>query len=282
MKLLRFGEPGAEKPGLLGPNGEIRDLSSHIEDIGGEVLSPEGLDRLRQIDIATLATVDGQTRLGPPVAGIPNLIAIGLNYADHAREAGMEIPNEPVIFSKSTSCICGPNDDVVMPHGSKKTDWEAEIAFIMGTRAKNVDKEHGLDYVAGYSICNDVSQRDWQLESTGQWIKGKSHETYGPLGPWLVTRDEIPDPQALDIFLEVNGERMQSSNTRQMIFPIAELVSILSKFMTLLPGDVVITGTPPGVGLGMKPPRFLKSGDEMRVVVQGLGEQRQKVAEAAA
>ncbi len=282
MKLLRFGAPGAEKPGLLGPNGEIRDLSSHIEDIGGDVLSPEGLDRLRRIDIATLATVDGRPRLGPPVANIPNLIAIGLNYADHAREAGMEIPSEPVIFSKSTSCISGPNDDVAMPHGSKKTDWEAEIAFIMGTRAKNVAKENGLDYVAGYSICNDVSQRDWQLETTGQWIKGKSHETYGPLGPWLVTKDEVPDPQALDIFLEVNGERMQSSNTRQMIFPIAELVSVISKFMTLLPGDVVITGTPPGVGLGKKPPRFLKSGDEMRVVVEGLGEQRQKVVEAAA
>ncbi|MGI9388128.1 MAG: fumarylacetoacetate hydrolase family protein, partial [Methyloligellaceae bacterium] len=236
MKLLRFGERGAERPGLVGPSGEIRDLSPHIDDISGDVLGAEGLQRIRQIEIDALSVVEGQPRLGPPVADIPNLIAIGLNYADHAREAGMEIPEEPVIFSKSTSCISGPNDDVVMPHGSRRTDWEVEIAFVMGSRAKNVTKENALSHVAGYCICNDVSQRDWQLESTGQWIKGKSHETFGPLGPWLVTIDEIPDPQALDIFLEVNGERMQSSNTNQMIFPIVELVSIVSTFMTLLPG----------------------------------------------
>jgi len=281
MKLLRYGPPGHEKPGLLGPNGEIRDLSPHVEDIGGDVLSSEGLRKLQHIDITSLAVVEGHPRLGPPVGHVPNFIAIGLNYADHAKEASMEIPNEPVLFSKSTSCISGPNDDVVIPAGSRHSDWEAEIAFVIGTRTQHVSVQNALDHVAGYCVCNDVSQRNWQLETTGQWIKGKSYQTFGPIGPWLVTIDEIPDPQSLDIFLEVNGERMQSSNTSQMIFPIAELVSIVSNFMTLLPGDVVTTGTPPGVGLGMKPQRFLKPGDEMRLGVQGLGEQRQKVVEAS-
>ena len=277
MKLLRYGPAGSEKPGLVGPGGEIRSLTGIVDDISGDVLSDEGLEKLRALDPATLPIVEGEPRLGPPVAGVQKLIAIGLNYSDHAKEAGMPIPDEPIIFNKAVSSLSGPNDDIVFPPGAFKADWEVELAFIIGRKARLVSETGALAHIAGYAICNDISERAYQLESTGDWMKGKSQDTWGPVGPWLVTRDEVRDPQALGIWLEVNGERMQSGNTETMIFPIQELVSYVSKFLTLYPGDIVTTGTPPGVGMGMDPQRWLKDGDIITLGLDGLGEQRQKV-----
>ncbi|HEX2256995.1 MAG TPA: fumarylacetoacetate hydrolase family protein [Afifellaceae bacterium] len=277
MKLVRFGDKGSEKPGILDDDGAIRDASGEVDDYRPETIGPELLDRLRRLDPAALPRVDAGVRLGAPIARTGHFIAIGLNYEDHAREAGMAIPNEPIIFSKAPSSLNGPNDDVILPPNSEKGDWELELGIVIGRRASYVDKGESLDHVFGYCIANDVSERALQLEGTGQWIKGKSCETFGPLGPWLVTPDEIPDPQNLDMWLDVDGERMQTGNTRTMIFPCAELVAFCSKVMVLEPGDVIITGTPPGVGLGRKPPRFLKPGETMHLWIDGLGEQRQKV-----
>lgn len=279
MKLVRYGRPGKEKPGMLDADGNIRDLSDRIADITPDQLSPKPLDRLAKINPARLPMVKGKPRLGPPVAGVGNFVCIGLNYTDHAEEVGLAIPTEPVIFSKHTSSICGPNDDVVLPKGSVKTDWEVEIGFVIGIEAKNVSKARALDHVAGYFLANDVSERQNQIERGGQWVKGKSHDTYGPIGPWLVTKDEIPNPQKLKIWLDLNGERMQDGTTKNMIFPIREIVAYVSQFMTLKPGDIVITGTPAGVGLGMKPPKFVKPGDVMELGIEGLGTQRQKVVQ---
>ncbi|OEJ67914.1 fumarylacetoacetate hydrolase family protein [Magnetovibrio blakemorei] len=277
MKLLRYGPLGQEKPGLLDGDGNIRDLSTRVPDLSGEVLSDAGLARLAALDVGTLPIVEGAPRIGACVAGVGKFMAIGLNFSDHAKETGMAEPKEPVLFTKHTSCLSGPNDDVVLPRGSIKADWEVELGVIIGTRAKYVTQAHALDHVAGFCVVNDVSERAFQLESTGQWVKGKSCDTFGPIGPWLVTRDEISDPQALDLWLDVNGERRQRGNTATMIFSVAHIVSYLSNFFTLYPGDVICTGTPPGVGMGMKPQQFLKPGDEMRLGVQGLGEQRQRV-----
>ncbi len=277
MKLLRYGPAGSEKPGLVGPKGEIRSLAGIIDDISGDVLSDEGLAKLKALDTATLPVVEGEPRLGTPVAGVQKLIAIGLNYSDHAKEGGWPIPDEPVIFSKAVSCLSGPYDDIVFPPGAFKADWEVELAFIIGKKASHISESDALSHIAGYTICNDVSERAYQLESTGDWSKGKSHDTWGPVGPWLVTRDEVKDPQTLDIWLEVNAERMQSGNTQTMIFPVMELVSYISKFMTLYPGDIVTTGTPPGVGMGRDPQRWLKHGDTVTLGLSGLGEQRQRV-----
>lgn len=279
MKLLRYGKPGKEKPGMLDADGNIRDLSGKIADFTPDQLSPKALDKLAKINPAKLPLVKGKPRLGPPVAGVGNFVCIGLNYTDHAEEVGLPIPAEPVIFSKHTSSICGPNDDVVLPKGSVKTDWEVEIGFVIGTEAKNVSKARALDHVAGYFVCNDVSERQNQIERGGQWVKGKSHDTYGPIGPWLVTKDEVPNPQKLKLWCDVNGERLQDGTTKNMIFPIKEIVAYVSQFMTLKPGDLVITGTPAGVGLGMKPQRFVKAGDVMELGVEGLGTQRQKVVQ---
>lgn len=277
MKLVRFGEKGSEKPGLVDADGTIRDASGEVEDYRPETLGPELLERLRRLEPSRLPGVDSGVRLGAPIARTGHFIAIGLNYEDHAREAGMPIPNEPIIFSKAPSSLSGPNDDVILPRGSEKGDWELELGIVIGRRASYIERGEANDHIFGYCIANDVSERAFQLEGTGQWIKGKSAETFGPLGPWLVTPDEIPDPQNLDMWLEVSGERMQSGNTRTMIFPCDELVAYCSKLMVLEPGDVIITGTPPGVGLGKKPPRFLKPGDIMHLFIAGLGEQRQKV-----
>lgn len=275
MKLLRYGPPGAEKPGILDGDGNIRDLSGEISDIAGDVLSPGGLAKLAALDLSALPKVEGNTRLGPCVGETGKFMCIGLNYADHAKESGMEIPSEPVLFTKFTSAMCGANDDVIIPRGATKTDWEVELGVIIGTTAKYVSKEDALDYVAGYCVINDVSEREFQLEGTGQWVKGKSSDTFGPTGPWLVTRDEVADVQNLSIWLEVNGEKLQNSNTDQMVYDVAHLVSYLSNFFTLHPGDVISTGTPPGVGLGFKPPRYLKAGDTMRLGIEGMGEQNQ-------
>lgn len=280
MKLVRFGPSGSEKPGIVAADGSIRDLSSVVPDISGEVLSPAGLDRLRGIDPTGLPAAPSDARLGPCVPMPYNFLAIGLNYADHAAETGAPIPKEPVLFNKAPTSISGPNDDIVLLKDSVKTDWEIELAFVIGTEAFNVPEDKALDYIAGYCLCNDVSERFWQTESTGQWVKGKSHPTYGPLGPWLVTTDEIPDPQNLAMQLDVNGTRRQSGSTKTMVFGVAELLSYSSRFMKLIPGDVVTTGTPPGVGLGMKPPLFLKAGDTVDLTIEGLGEQRQKVVTA--
>jgi 2-keto-4-pentenoate hydratase/2-oxohepta-3-ene-1,7-dioic acid hydratase in catechol pathway len=277
MKLLRYGPVGQEKPGLLDADGRIRDLSGVIADLDGQALSPAGLAKLADIDLATLPVVTDQQRIGQPVANVGKFLAIGLNYTDHAKEAGMAIPTEPVVFMKAISCLCGPNDDVVTPRGSLKLDWEVEIGIVIGTKAQYVSVENALDYVAGYCVVNDVSERHYQLERGGQWDKGKSFDTFGPVGPWLVTKDEVGDVQNLDIWLDVNGERMQTGNTRTMIFDCAKIISYLSECMTLMPGDLIITGTPPGVGLGMKPPRFLKAGDVMTLGIDMLGEQRQQV-----
>ncbi len=280
MKLLRWGEAGAEKPGLLAEDGTIRDLSGVVGDIDGAALSDEGLFQLGRVETAALPVVDPATRLGAPVARVGKLIAVGLNYADHAAEAGMQVPPEPVIFMKATSSICGPNDAVERPHESEKLDWEVELAFVIGTRAKYVPEAAALGHVAGYMICNDVSERAFQAERAGQWVKGKSHDTFAPLGPWLVTREEVADPQALGLWLDVNGAAMQRGTTATMVYGVAFLVSYLSRFMTLEPGDVITTGTPPGVGMGMKPPRFLVPGDVMTLGIEGLGEQRQTVTQA--
>jgi 2,4-diketo-3-deoxy-L-fuconate hydrolase len=277
MKLLRYGPPGQERPGLLDLDGVIRDLSSVIPDIDGEALSQAGLARLASVDIATLPIVRGEPRIGVPVAAVTKFIAIGTNYCDHAIEAKLPIPTEPVVFMKATSCLCGPHDDVVRPKHSTKMDWEVELGLVIGTKAQYVSVEDALDHVAGYCVINDVSERNYQLERGGQWDKGKSFDTFGPVGPYLVTRDEIGNPQALDLWLEVNGQRMQAGNTRTMIFDCARIVSYLSECMTLMPGDVIATGTPPGVGMGMVPPRFLQTGEVMTLGIGGLGEQRQAV-----
>lgn len=278
MKLVRYGAAGAEKPGLVDANGAIRDLSGVISDITGVVLSDESIARLKAIDPNSLPKVDGNPRFGAPVASVGKFIAIGLNYSDHAKESNMPIPKEPVVFSKATSCIMGPNDTVVLPKGSAKGDWEVELAFVIGKTAKNVSEADALDHVAGYMICNDVSEREWQLERGQTWDKGKGFDTFGPIGPYIVTRDEIPDPQNLAMWLDVNGQRMQTGNTNTMIFNIRQLVAYTSFLFTLKPGDIITTGTPPGVGMGMKPNAvFLKVGDVMRVGIDGLGEQRQEV-----
>lgn len=275
MKLLRFGPAGSEKPGILDADGNVRDLSAALGDIGGAILSDEGLQRLRDMDPADLPKVEGDVRYGPCVAGTGKFICIGLNYADHAAESGLKVPPEPVIFMKATSAIVGPNDDVIIPRGSEKTDWEVELGVVIGTRAKYVSEADALRHVAGYCVVNDVSERAFQAERAGQWTKGKSCDAFGPIGPWLVTRDEVPDPQNLRMWLTVNGESRQDGSTSTMVYGVAHLVSYLSQFMSLMPGDVISTGTPPGVGMGMKPPSYLKPGDVMELGVEGLGAQRQ-------
>jgi 2,4-didehydro-3-deoxy-L-rhamnonate hydrolase len=277
MKLVRFGPAGAEKPGLIDGEGNVRDLSAHVADISGATLAPGNLARLAAIDANTLPRVAAGVRLGAPVAGVRNFIAIGLNYVDHAKETGAAIPSEPIIFSKLANTIVGPNDEVMIPRASSKLDYEVEIAFVVGTRARYVTEDAALGHIAGYCICNDVSERNFQLERGGQWMKGKCAETFGPLGPWLVTRDEVGDVQNLAMSLDVNGERRQTGNTKTMIFSIAHQLHYISQFMVLEPGDVVTTGTPPGVAAGMKPPRWLQPGDVMLLRIAGLGEQRCKV-----
>jgi len=281
MKLLRFGPNGQEKPGLLDATGTLRDLSGIVDDIAGNVLSDAFLAKLREVDPTTLPAVSGQPRIGPCVGRVGKFVCIGLNYADHAAESGLPVPAEPVVFNKWTSAICGPNDDIEIPRGSVKTDWEVELGVVIGKAAKYVDETNALDYVAGYCIVNDVSEREWQIERGGQWDKGKGFDTFGPLGPWLVTRDEVPDPQALDLWLEVDGHRYQNGNTRTMVFGVAQLVAYLSRCMSLQPGDVISTGTPPGVGLGIKPnPVYLKPGQTIRLGIAGLGEQLQRTVSA--
>jgi 2,4-diketo-3-deoxy-L-fuconate hydrolase len=277
MKLVRFGPVGKERPGIFDDQGQIRDLSGVVADIGPEVLSPVGLARLAALDLAALPVVTGLVRYGPPVAVVPKFIAIGLNYSDHAAESGMAAPEEPVIFMKATSCIQGPDDDVVLPPGSVKSDWEVELGVVIGSRASHVALVDALAHVAGYCTVNDLSEREYQLERGGTWDKGKGCDTFGPVGPWLVTADEVGDPQSLDMWLDVNGVRRQTGNTRTMIFAVAEIVSYVSRFMTLLPGDIITTGTPAGVGMGMKPPLYLKPGDTMRLGIERLGEQQQRV-----
>ncbi len=278
MKLVRYGETGKEKPGILDAQGAIRDLSGVVKDIDAAAVSPEGIAKLRSVNVDSLPKVGGNPRLGSPIANVPKLICIGLNYADHAKESNLPIPAEPVVFMKAITAITGPNDDVKLPKGSKKGDWEVELAFVIGKKAQSVSEADALSYVAGYLICNDVSEREWQLEHGSQWSKGKSFDTFAPLGPWFVTADEIKDPQNLAMWLDVNGKRKQTGNTNTMIFGVKKLVSYLSYMCTLTPGDVVSTGTPPGVGMGIKPaPQFLKAGDEMRLGIDGLGEQKQKV-----
>ena len=277
MKLVRFGAPGAEKPGLVDADGTIRDVSAHVSDFDGANLSPAALDKLRKLELKSLPAVPAGVRLGSPVARPSNFIAVGLNYEDHARETNSPIPAEPILFNKLANCIVGPNDDVMMPKGAKKLDWEVELAFVIGTRARYVSEADALKHVAGYAICNDVSERYFQIERGGQWMKGKCFETSGPLGPWLVTSDEAGDVQSLSMWLDVNGKRMQNGSTKTMIFSIQHLVHYISQFMVLEPGDVVTTGTPPGVGLGMKPEVYLNVGDVMKLHIQGLGEQSQKV-----
>ncbi|MBA3771264.1 MAG: fumarylacetoacetate hydrolase family protein [Ramlibacter sp.] len=277
MKLVRYGNPGKEKPGLVDLDGRLRDLSGVVPDIGAAQLGSAGMARLRKANIDKLPVVRGAPRYGCPVAQVGKFIAIGLNYADHAAESGVPIPKEPVVFMKATSCVQGPNDPVMLPRGSVKTDWEVELGVVIGTRARYVPRKDAQAHVAGYCVINDVSEREYQLERGPQWDKGKGCDTFGPIGPWLVTPDEFENVQRLDMWLDVNGKRMQTGNTRTMIFDVAKLVSYVSHFMTLLPGDVITTGTPPGVGLGMKPPTYLKKGDVMTLGIQGLGEQRQVV-----
>ena len=281
MKLLRHGPTGSEKPGMLDAAGTVRDLSGIVPDLAGDALSPAGLARLAALDPATLPPVAPGTRLGPPVAGMRNFVCIGLNYADHAAETGAAIPKEPIVFLKSLGAVQGPDDDVVIPKASVKTDWEVELAVIIGTRAKYVAAHDAMDHVAGYALANDVSEREFQSERGGTWDKGKGCDTFGPLGPWLVTKDEVPDPQNLAMWLEVDGKRMQDGSTRTMIFGVQQLVSYVSHFITLHPGDVISTGTPPGVGLGMKPPVFLRAGQVVRLGIEGLGEQRQRLRDWA-
>ena len=277
MKLLRYGPAGSEKPGLLDASGAIRDLSGHIADIGPAELSPDSLKRLAAIDPASLPKVEGQPRYGAPVTGVGKFIAIGLNYADHAAESGQQVPKEPIIFQKWTTCIQGPDDEVMLPKDSVKSDWEVELGVVVGKTARYVEEADALNHVAGYLTVNDLSEREYQLERGSQWDKGKGCDTFGPIGPWLVTADEVGDPQNLDLFLDLNGKRVQTGNTRTMVFGVANLISYCSRFMTLAPGDIITTGTPPGVGLGMKPPLFLKAGDTMRVGIAKLGEQHQTV-----
>ncbi|WP_312798310.1 ureidoglycolate lyase [Pseudomonas sp.] len=281
MKLLRYGEKGQEKPGLLDAQGQIRDLSGHVDDIAGQAITAEGLATLRNIDPSSLPVVNDSPRLGPCVGRVGKFICIGLNYADHAAESGLDVPKEPVVFNKWTSAICGPNDDVEIPRGSTKTDWEVELGVVIGKAGRYIDEANAMDYVAGYCVINDVSEREWQIERGGTWDKGKGFDTFGPLGPWLVTKDEIADPHALDLWLEVDGKRYQNGNTRTMVFKVPELIAYLSRCMSLQPGDVISTGTPPGVGLGIKPePIYLKPGQEMRLGIAGLGEQKQRTVQA--
>ncbi len=276
MKLVRFGAAGQEKPGLIDSGGQVRDLSGLIPDIVGATLSSTHLDRIRQTDPNTLPLAPSGERLGACVGQVRNFIAIGLNYADHAAETGAAIPAEPIVFNKAPSCIVGAYDDVIIPRKSQKTDWEVELAIVIGEHASYVAANEALEFVAGYCVCNDVSEREYQMERGGTWTKGKGCPTFGPLGPWLVTRDEIPDPQNLSMWLDVNGERVQNGSTKTMIFNVAQIVSYVSHFMILEPGDVITTGTPPGVGMGMKPPRYLKPGDVVSLGIEGLGEQRQR------
>jgi 2-keto-4-pentenoate hydratase/2-oxohepta-3-ene-1,7-dioic acid hydratase in catechol pathway len=277
MKLLRYGPAGREKPGLLDENGQIRDLSGKLNDIDVAALDPQHLSALAMIDTDSLPLVEGNTRLGPPVTGVGKIIAVGINYAAHGEEANMDLPDEPILFSKAVTSLSGPNDPVVMPKGSKKTDWEVELAVVIGRRAQYVSQAEALGVIAGFSIMNDVSEREFQLERDGQWLKGKSFDSFAPLGPWLVTPDEVTDPQNLNLWLEVNGERRQDGNTSDMIFGISQIISTISSYMTLMPGDIIPTGTPPGVGMGRVPPLYLKPGDVMRLGIEGLGEQRQEV-----
>ena len=281
MKLLRYGEPGLERPAILDSEGQLRDLSGVVDDIAGATLLPEGLAHLAKIDLATLPRVEGSPRIGPCVGRVGKMICVGLNYADHAAESGMAVPSEPVLFMKATSAIVGPNDAVEIPPGALKVDWEVELGVVIGKAARYVSKAAALDHVAGYCVINDVSERAYQLERGGQWDKGKGCDTFGPLGPWLVTRDEVPDAQALDLWLEVDGRRFQNGNTRTMVFDVPTLVAYISQFMSLQPGDVISTGTPPGVGMGQKPqPIYLKAGQTMRLGISGLGEQQQQTIKA--
>jgi 2-keto-4-pentenoate hydratase/2-oxohepta-3-ene-1,7-dioic acid hydratase in catechol pathway len=275
MKLMRVGAPGAEKPAILAADGTIRDLSAHVADIGGAAIGPEGLAKIAAIDTASLPVVSADTRIGACVAGTGKFICIGLNYSDHAAETGATVPPEPIIFMKATSAIVGPNDNVLIPRGSEKTDWEVELAVIIGKTAKYVSEDDALDYVAGYAVSDDVSERAFQTERSGQWTKGKSCDTFGPIGPWLVTKDEIADPQNLGMWLTVNGQKFQDGSTKTMVYGVQYLVSYLSQFMSLHPGDVISTGTPPGVGMGQKPPRYLKHGDVVELGIEGLGTQKQ-------
>lgn len=277
MKLVRFGPLHAEKPGLIDDQGHIRDLSSQVGDLGGDWLSPSGLAQIRALDVSSLPIIAPRPRLGAPVTGSRNFIGIGLNYADHAAETGAPIPSEPIMFMKSLGTICGPNDDVAISKSMRKVDWEVELAVIIGSLARDVTLDEALDHVAGYCICNDVSEREWQLERGGSWDKGKGYDNFGPLGPWLVTADEIADPQKLGMFLDVDGQAMQRGSTATMIFGVKEIISYVSQFVTLHPGDVITTGTPPGVGLGQKPPRFLAPGQTVRLGIEGLGEQQQRI-----
>jgi 2,4-didehydro-3-deoxy-L-rhamnonate hydrolase len=277
MKLLRYGKLGKEKPGILDSEGRIRDLSAHVSDITGETISPKSLAKLRKIKIESLPLVRGNPRIGACVNGSQKFVAIGLNYSDHAAESGMTVPPEPIIFTKHMNCISGPNDDVTLPPKSKKGDWEVELGVIIGTKAKNIKRADAMKHVAGYCTINDLSEREFQIERSGQWTKGKSYDTFGPIGPWLVTADEVKDPQKLHLWLELNGKRVQDGNTATMVYGVEYLVAYLSEFFTLMPGDIITTGTPPGVGMGMKPQRFLKPGDKMRVGIEGLGEQNQVV-----
>jgi len=277
MKLLRYGKNGYEKPGMLDHLDQIRDLSGVIDNLDAQAISPAGLKKLRAIKPESLPLVKGKPRLGVPYTGISKFVAVGLNYSDHAAEAGMPVPSEPILFMKTTTSITGPNDPVVLPKDAQKGDWEVELGIVIGTTARYVPEDRALEYVAGYCVVNDVSERNFQLERGTQWDRGKGCDTFGPIGPYLVTTDEIPNPQALDMWLDLNGQRMQTGNTRTMIFGAAHLVAYISRFMTLLPGDIIATGTPPGVGLGKKPPVFLKHGDVMTLGLNGLGEQRQEV-----
>jgi 2-keto-4-pentenoate hydratase/2-oxohepta-3-ene-1,7-dioic acid hydratase in catechol pathway len=277
MKLLRYGPKGKEKPGLLDKEGKIRDLSATIADVNPETLAPAALDKLRKLDPASLPLVSGTPRLGPCLTQIPKIVCVGLNYTDHAKETGAAIPKEPILFMKATSSLSGPNDDVMLPKGSEKTDWEVELGIVIGSVTRYVGEKEALKHIAGYCVVNDVSERAFQIERGGQWTKGKSADTFCPMGPWLVTADEVKDPGKLDLFCEVNGKKMQNGTTANLIFGVAHIVSYISHFMTLMPGDVIPTGTPAGVGLGMKPPLFLKAGDTMRLGISGLGEQQQKV-----
>ncbi|EHJ96717.1 MULTISPECIES: fumarylacetoacetate hydrolase family protein [Rhizobium/Agrobacterium group] len=274
MKLMRVGQPGQEKPAILDAEGKVRDLSVHVKDIGGEAISPEGLKKIAAIDLGTLPVIS-EERIGACVAGTGKFICIGLNFSDHAAETGATVPPEPVIFMKATSAIVGPNDDVVIPRGSEKTDWEVELGVVIGKTAKYVSEADALDYVAGYCVSHDVSERAFQTERAGQWTKGKSCDTFGPIGPWLVTKDEITDPQNLGMWLKVNGQTMQDGSSKTMVYGVAHVVSYLSQFMSLHPGDVISTGTPPGVGMGQKPPRYLKTGDVVELGIEGLGSQKQ-------
>jgi len=277
MKLLRYGPAGHEKPGIIDRDGHVRDLSGTVRDINGEALSPSSLDRLRRLDLSTLPLVSGSPRIGACVGNVGKVVAIGLNYRKHAEEAGMPIPSEPIFFLKATSSICGPNDDVIIPRGSEKTDYEVELAIVIGTKASYVDAKDAKKYIAGYCVVNDVSEREYQLERLGQWTKGKSCDTFCPMGPYLVTADEMPDASKLQVTTDVNGERRQDSNTADLIFGIEHIVSYVSQFMTLYPGDVIPTGTPQGVAMGFKPPKFLRAGDRMRVAIEGLGEQSSRL-----